>query len=177
MFKRTVTPQESASSPTAVERITSVLGPGVIWHGSVSGSGGVRIEGAFEGEIALRGLLVVGETGRVTCDNVRANAVIVAGAVRGNITTQKLEIRASGRVWGDVITTAFVTDEGAFLRGQIRMEETVELGLDSTEPTPSPVPGPTPQAGVPAPAGVPQSESGDATVVRRRKKAAQEPGP
>ena len=128
MFKRTSGSTEQAPSLSAVERITSVLGPGVIWHGSISGSGGVRIEGAFEGEIALRGLLVVGETGRVTCDNVRANAVIVAGAVRGNITTQKLEIRASGRVWGDVITTAFVTDDGAFLRGQIRMEETVELG-------------------------------------------------
>jgi cytoskeletal protein CcmA (bactofilin family) len=117
----------------AVERITSVLGPGVIWHGAVSGSGGVRIEGAFEGQIALRGLLVVGETGRVTCENIRANAVIVAGAVRGNITTQKLEIRASGRVWGDVTTTAFVTDEGAFLRGQIRMEETVDLDLETVE--------------------------------------------
>ena len=114
----------------AVERITSVLGPGVIWRGAVSGSGGVRIEGAFEGQIALRGLLVVGETGRVTCENIRANNVIVAGAVRGNITTQKLEIRASGRVWGDVTTTAFVTEEGAFLRGQIRMEETVELDLE-----------------------------------------------
>jgi len=113
----------------AVERITSVLGPGVVWRGAISGSGGVRIEGAFEGQIALRGLLVVGETGRVTCENIRANAVIVAGAVRGNITTQKLEIRASGRVWGDVTTTAFVTEEGAFLRGQIRMEETVELDL------------------------------------------------
>jgi cytoskeletal protein CcmA (bactofilin family) len=64
--------------------------------------------------------------------------VIVAGAVRGNITTQKLEIRASGRVWGDVVTTAFVTEEGAFLRGQIRMEETVELDLEpAPESTPS----------------------------------------
>jgi cytoskeletal protein CcmA (bactofilin family) len=69
---------------------------------------------------------------------VRANTVIVAGAVRGNITTQKLEIRASGRVWGDVVTTAFVTEEGAFLRGQIRMEETVELDLEpAPETTPS----------------------------------------
>lgn len=176
MFKRAVTPQESASSPTAVERITSVLGPGVIWHGSVSGSGGVRIEGAFEGEIALRGLLVVGETGRVTCDNVRANAVIVAGAVRGNITTQKLEIRASGRVWGDVITTAFVTDEGAFLRGQIRMEETVELGLEATDAAPSSVTDAGPQGSTTL-SPSPQSDVGAATVVRRRKKPAQEPGP
>jgi cytoskeletal protein CcmA (bactofilin family) len=177
MFKRAVTPQETASSPTAVERITSVLGPGVIWHGSVSGSGGVRIEGAFEGGIALRGLLVVGETGRVTCDNVRANAVIVAGAVRGNITTQKLEIRASGRVWGDVITTAFVTDEGAFLRGQIRMEETIELGFETNDATPSSAPDSAAPVGASTPTTVPQSESGAATVVRRRKKAAQEPGP
>jgi hypothetical protein len=67
---------------------------------------------------------------------VRANTVIVAGAVRGNITTQKLEIRGTGRVWGDVVTTAFVTEEGAFLRGQIRMEETVELDLGpATETT------------------------------------------
>ena len=73
MFKRTTDTVESAPSTSAVERITSVLGPGVIWHGSITGSGGVRIEGAFEGEIALRGLLVVGETGRVTCNNVRAN--------------------------------------------------------------------------------------------------------
>jgi len=137
MFKRNTTPTET-QQPTvqAVERITSVLGSGVVWHGSINGSGGVRIEGAFEGEIALRGMLVVGETGRVTCQNVRANTVIVAGAVRGNITTQKLEIRGSGRVWGDVVTTAFVTEEGAFLRGQIRMEETVDLDLGpATETT------------------------------------------
>ena len=138
MFKRASNPSESASSVQGVERITSVLGPGVIWHGAVSGSGGVRIEGAFEGQIALRGILVIGETGRVTCENVRANTVVVAGAVRGNITTQKLEIRSTGRVWGDVVTTAFVTDEGAFLRGQIRMEETVDLDLEpAPEVTPS----------------------------------------
>ena len=137
MFKRASNSSEPASSVQSVERITSVLGPGVIWHGAVSGSGGVRIEGAFEGQIALRGILVIGETGRVTCENVRANTVVVAGAVRGNITTQKLEIRSTGRVWGDVVTTAFVTDEGAFLRGQIRMEETVELDLETgIEPPP-----------------------------------------
>jgi len=138
MFRRNTSPEAETSQPIqAVERITSVLGSGMIWHGSVNGSGGVRIEGAFEGEIALRGMLVIGETGRVTCENIRANTVIVAGAVRGNITTQKLEIRASGRVWGDVVTTAFVTEDGAFLRGQIRMEEAVELNL---EPAPETTP-------------------------------------
>jgi cytoskeletal protein CcmA (bactofilin family) len=136
MFKRnspSTTQPTTTSTPAvqAVERITSVLGPGLIWEGKISGSGGVRIEGTFEGQIGLRGMLVVGESGRVTCENIRAATVIVAGAVKGNITTQKLEIRATGRVWGDVITTSFVTEDGAFLRGQIRMEDQVDLGLSA----------------------------------------------
>jgi len=134
MFKRNTKTQPHASVQT-VERITSVLGAGIIWQGSLVGSGGVRVEGTFEGQIALKGLLVVGETGKVTCENVRAANVIVAGAVKGNITAQKVEIRSSGRVWGNIITAAFATEEGAFLRGQIRMEDVVDLGLDDPNGT------------------------------------------
>lgn len=133
MFKRNGQDSTPAAIP-AIERITSVLGAGVIWQGSLSGSGGVRIEGSFEGQIALRGTLVVGETGRVSCENIRAQHVVVAGAVKGNITAQKVEIRSTGRVWGDIVTVAFATEEGAFLRGQIRMEDAVELNL-GTETT------------------------------------------
>ena len=134
MFKRNNQPSPPSTVQT-VERITSVLGAGVIWQGSIVGSGGVRVEGTFEGQIALKGLLVVGETGKVTCQNVRAANVIVAGAVKGNITAHKVEIRASGRVWGDIVTTAFATEEGAFLRGQIRMEDAVDLRLDTPSET------------------------------------------
>ena len=137
MFKRNNQPATSSSVQT-VERITSVLGAGIIWQGTIIGSGGVRIEGSFEGQIALKGLLVVGETGKVTCENVRAANVIVAGVIKGNITAQKVEIRASGRVWGNIVTTAFATEEGAFLRGQIRMEDAVDIEMDSPTETPAP---------------------------------------
>jgi len=49
--------------------------------------------------------------------------------VRGNILAQKVEIRATGRIWGDVVTVSFATEEGAFLRGQVTMEDAVELDL------------------------------------------------
>ncbi len=131
MFKKRVNPAASLTTtqPAQAERVNSVLGNGIIWKGQLSGSGGIRIEGSFEGDIAIRGLLVVGETGRVTCQHLRANSVIVAGAVRGNITAEKVEIRSSGRVWGDVVTASFSTEEGAFLRGQITMEEHVEIDV------------------------------------------------
>jgi len=112
MFKRT-TP-EVQTQPVSIERVTSVLGPGINWSGNLGGKGGIRIEGTFEGEIRIRGLVVIGETGRVTCQHLRANNVIVAGALRGNVTAEKLEIRSTGRVWGDVVTVAFATEEGAF---------------------------------------------------------------
>jgi len=120
-------------SEGVVERVTSVLGDGTNLTGRLTGRGGVRIEGTFEGEIALNGLLVIGTTGRVTCENVQANNVIVAGALRGNISADKVEIRSTGRVWGDVTTSAFATEEGAFLRGQIQMEEQVTPGRSHEE--------------------------------------------
>lgn len=125
MFRKTAPTQPVAAAPT--ERVTSVLGPGINWKGNLRGSGGVRIEGAFEGEITVRGLIVVGETGRVTCENLKANSVIVAGTVNGCITAEKLDIRSTGRVWGDVVVVALATEEGAFLRGQVRMEEKIEF--------------------------------------------------
>ncbi len=140
MFKKT--PPSIPSVTTPIERVTSVLGPGINWTGNLGGKGGIRIEGTFEGEIAIRGLVVIGETGRLTCKNLKANNVIVAGAVKGNITAEKLEIRSTGRVWGDVVTTAFSTEEGAFLRGQVRMEEQVELQLDEPKPVEMPAENP-----------------------------------
>lgn len=140
MFKRRDDVTETTTTiSTPTTRVTSVLGSGITWKGAIHGQGGVRVEGAFDGEISLRGMLVVSETGRVTCDHVKAHMVIVAGALRGDITAEKVEIRSSGRVWGDVVTAAFSTEEGAFLRGQIRMEEEVDLGLppeDIAEPKP-----------------------------------------
>lgn len=137
MFRRRGDTTSLTAQPSPTERVTSVLGTGIVWKGKLSGSGGLRIEGTFEGDINLRGLLVVGETGRVTSETIQANTVVIAGAVRGNITAEKIEIRATGRVWGDVVTAAFATEEGAFLRGQITMEEKVELGSLPEVPVPS----------------------------------------
>ncbi len=116
-------------NPAPVERVTSVIGPGLNWKGDLKGKGGVRIEGTLEGEIAVRGLVVVGETGRISCETLKADSVIVAGYVKGNILCERLDIRATGRVWGDVVTVTFATEEGAFLRGQIRMEDSVDLNI------------------------------------------------
>jgi cytoskeletal protein CcmA (bactofilin family) len=131
MFRRT--PDKPAPTPAAPERVDSILGPDLTWQGNMSGSGGVRIEGAYDGEIEVHGIVVIGETGRVTCDQLLAATVVVAGSLKGNIKAYRVEITSTGRVWGDVVTTAFSTEEGAFLRGKITMEEELDLGLAPAE--------------------------------------------
>lgn len=120
-------PDQTFSPGSSAERVTTVLGPGINWKGDLRGKGGVRIEGTLEGEIAVHGLVIIGETGRVTCQTFEADTVIVAGAVNGGILAKKLEIRATGRVYGDVTTQSFSTEEGAFLRGKVTMEDVVSL--------------------------------------------------
>lgn len=120
---------------TAIE---SVIGPGMHWKGSLNGAGGVRIEGAFDGNIKLGGALVIAEGAKVTAAEIRAKAVSVAGTVKANIVAEKVEILATGRVYGDLTTGAFASEEGAFLRGQITMQDHL--------PAPEPEPDPTDEA-------------------------------
>ena len=103
-------------------KIESVLGPGIVFQGSLTGAGGVRIEGTLDGRLGVKGPVVVADGAKVTAD-IQAGSVQVGGSVKGNITAARVEILSTGRVWGDLITTAFSTEEGAFLRGQVRMED------------------------------------------------------
>jgi len=66
---------------------------------------------------------------------LKAETVVVAGTMQGNITCQKLEIRSTGRVWGDVVAVSFSSEDGAFLRGQMRMEERVEIPVEELTPS------------------------------------------
>lgn len=148
--KKKSAPTFTATNP--VERVTTVLGPGINWKGDLRGKGGVRIEGTLEGEIAVQGIVIVGETGRVTCKTFKAGTIIVAGSVNAEIVSEKLEIRATGRVYGDVTTQSFSTEEGAFLRGKVTMEEKVDL---------SDLPAPTQEIGIPEPPADQPTESAD----------------
>ncbi|HNZ15086.1 MAG TPA: polymer-forming cytoskeletal protein, partial [Anaerolineaceae bacterium] len=99
MFRRKRETQSFTPVVKAQNQIGTVIANGMSWHGDLSGAGGVRIEGSVTGEIVVRGMVVIGETGKVNCETLKAETLIVAGLVQGNVVCQKLEIRATGRVW------------------------------------------------------------------------------
>ncbi len=123
------------SAPRPVE---SVIGPGLHYTGALSGNSGVRIEGSFDGTIQIGGALIIAEGARVTADMIQAGVVSVAGTVKGNITADKVEILSTGRIYGDLKTGSFASEEGAFLRGQITMRDGTEPLDDEENEAPQP---------------------------------------
>ena len=113
-------------------KIETVLGPGISIKGVLTGKGGVRIEGVFEGKIDIEGPLVVGDAGKVVSEEIRAPSVVAGGTLQANVIADKVQVLRTGRVYGDVTTSNLSTEEGGFLKGTIRMPE--EKGPDSTPP-------------------------------------------
>jgi len=117
-------------------KVETVVGPGIALQGTLTGQGGVRLEGSFEGKILLEGLLVVGETAKIISEEIRAQSVSVAGTVQANIVAARVHITRTGRVWGDVTTGSLSTEEGGFLKGRVQMQ-------DAEEPKAPDAPGPS----------------------------------
>ena len=82
------------------------------------------IEGQVEGNISLnQNVLTVGEHGKVKAKIV-AKTVVVAGNVRGDIiAAEKVDIRDTCLVEGDICTPRLAMAAGAYVRGRIDMRQ------------------------------------------------------
>ncbi len=116
-------PMTAASGAPAP--IETTIGPNTRVKGNVQADGGLRVEGIIEGMVETTGNLVITESAKILAE-VKANNVSVAGAVKGNITANRVEILDTGRVWGDLTTKSCLINEGAYLRGQIVMPQDLQ---------------------------------------------------
>lgn len=98
----------------------TVLGANSTLRGDLKSQANVRLDGTFEGNLEIEGNVLVGETGKVTAD-INAKNVVIAGAVRGNVSGNKVQLLRTSRVWGDISAAAITTEEGAFIDGKITM--------------------------------------------------------
>lgn len=121
----------------------TVLGASTQITGDFRGSGNARFDGMLEGSLEVDGNILIGETARITAD-INARNISIAGAVRGNVNGNKVQILRTGRVWGDISAAAITTEEGAFIDGKITMvsHEAALHGMDAPalpEPDEEPV--------------------------------------
>ncbi len=111
---------------------TAHIGKSVLIKGELSGSEDLYLDGEVEGSIQLQGHnFTVGPNGRVKGDT-RAKDVVVHGKVEGNITADRVELKASALHVGNIVTQRIVIEEGAYLKGSvdIQREQKPEIKAD-----------------------------------------------
>jgi cytoskeletal protein CcmA (bactofilin family) len=101
--------------------VDAFLGKGTKISGKLVFEGTGRIEGQVDGEIAAQDVLTIGE-GAVVNAKIAGTTVVIDGTVTGDVTArQRVELRASARVHGNVTTPSLAVQEGAVLNGQCSM--------------------------------------------------------
>lgn len=90
-------------------------------EGTFTFSGTVMINGKLRGEIHSTDTLIVGEKGVIQAA-IRAGIVLVSGQIVGNVVgLERVELRGSARVSGDIEAPIVVVDEGVMFDGHCRM--------------------------------------------------------
>src|SRR5271157_3944767 len=143
-------------APRSVDIAT--IGKSVIVKGELSGSEDLYVDGEVEGSISLRGQsLTVGPNGRVHA-NIEARNVIVHGRVDGNIqASDRVELRKSASLSGDISTARVAIEDGAFFKGSIDIQKTEPAPRLEPKPAAAVVAAPTP-APAPIPVAAPATQ-------------------
>ena len=119
----TSTARVDASRHSHSERDIVNIGKSVIIKGELSGSEDLTIEGQVEGKIELKqNVLTIGPNARIKAQ-VFAKTVVIQGEVHGNVTaSERVEIKDSGSIDGDVSAPRVAISDGAHFRGSIDMQ-------------------------------------------------------
>ncbi len=112
-----VTPTERQS----VENIVMDLGKSVVIKGELSASEDLTLYGQMDGRVTLPDhTLTIGPHADIRAEIV-AKTVVILGAVAGNVTAaEKVDLRATGSVIGDIVAPRFAMADGGQLRGRVR---------------------------------------------------------
>jgi cytoskeletal protein CcmA (bactofilin family) len=119
-------PTPAAASRNAVLEAAehATIGKSLVIKGEVTGSEPLYIDGRVEGSISLASNRVtVGRHG-VVAASINAGEIEVLGEVRGNlVASDRVDIRSSGSLTGDIVAPRISIEDGAFFKGSIDSRE------------------------------------------------------
>jgi cytoskeletal protein CcmA (bactofilin family) len=120
------TPSLASSAPTGGQR--NILSNDVHIKGSVRFTNDLLVDGRIEGEISSDGALTVAENAHLKAE-IKTKSVVIYGKVHGNIIcTDRVEIKASAEMVGDVKSGTLSIEPGAIFVGKS------EVGTPSAAP-------------------------------------------
>jgi cytoskeletal protein CcmA (bactofilin family) len=125
----------TATETPPVGNIVMDLGKSVVIKGELSGSEDFILYGQMEGSIRLpEHTLTIGPHADIKAE-VSAKAVVIMGAVIGNVTArERVEIRATGSVTGDIRSPRLAVADGGYLRGRVEMTDSIQVTVPGARP-------------------------------------------
>jgi len=128
------------------------IGKAVIIKGELSGSEDLYLDGEVEGTIELhKNSLTVGPNARIRA-HINAREVVIHGKVDGNIQAkERVELRRSAVLVGDIVTQRISIEDGAYFKGLVDVQREEKPATMSAAAVPAGV-------GIGAPVPVPEKK-------------------
>jgi len=104
----------------AADKLVMNLGKSVMIKGELSGSEDLTLYGRMEGSVKLpEYTLTIGPEADIRAE-ISAKTVVIMGGVTGNVVAgEKVEIRSTGSVTGDIASPRFAIQDGGSMRGKV----------------------------------------------------------
>ncbi len=100
----------------------TVIGSSITIDGEVNSEESVVVQGSVKGKLSSKDSLFVENSATVQAD-VDAATVEISGTVTGNVSAgARLEIKADGKMVGDVKAPRILIADGALFKGNIDMD-------------------------------------------------------
>ena len=101
---------------------TNLLRNGTEIKGNINSEGDIRIEGTVNGNIKVKGKVIIGNSGKVTGD-IDCAFCDISGSVSGKLNiTNSLTLKASANYNGEITTKKLVIEPGAVFNGSCKMD-------------------------------------------------------
>jgi len=121
-------PAPAAASAPASGGQRNILSNDVHINGSVKFTNDLLVDGRIEGKIASDGALTVAENAHIKAE-VKTKSVVIYGKVHGNICcTERVDIKSSAEMVGDVKAGSLSIEPGAIFVGKS------EVGTPTAQP-------------------------------------------
>ena len=106
---------------TTANNSQSVVTADMEIKGNITTKGSVQIDGKIEGDIICGRDIALGKVGAIK-GSISVSSMIIEGSVDGNITARdRIELKATARINGDMKAKRFCAAEGVALLGKIEI--------------------------------------------------------
>jgi cytoskeletal protein CcmA (bactofilin family) len=113
-----------------LQSISTLISEGCIFDGNLKAPAYARIDGQITGDVFVDEGLIIGEKGSIH-GNITTKEMVVYGTIDGNIQVNSLEIKASGKVTGEIRTQTLQVESGAVYNGNLSMTQNNQLAQNN----------------------------------------------